>query len=231
MKFLDKLPKKWLASCLLAGGAHFFIFFGSGLAFVQQAQYGVDASTGGIEVSLIAAMPETAVKSAVKAKEENKPEEAEEKIQEEHQAPVQKTKPEKDKKQKDYTFTNDTPFTGDGSSEIPGQSRTTFYSPGGSTTDKAGYLSNPPPPYPAEALQKGQEGLVVLIVNVDTAGRPRSVTVKQKSGYRILDDTAVKTVKKWKFEPAHIGMMNVESELEIPIRFVLKDELERRAGY
>lgn len=230
MKWLKKLPKKWIASCFLAACAHFFIFFGSSLAFVQQAQYGVDASTGGIEVSLIAAMPETAVKTETKSREEQKHEEVEEKILKENQAPAQTAEPEKNKKQKDYTFANDTPFTGDGSSETPGQSRTTLYSPGGSTTDKAGYLSNPPPPYPVEAVAKGQEGLVVLLVSVDVSGRARKVEIKQKSGYRVLDEAAVKTVKKWKFEPAHIGMMRVESEVEIPIRFILKDELDRRAG-
>lgn len=228
MNPLKIIPQKnWLTAALLAVFVHLFLFFGSGMAFVQKAQYGVDASQGGIEVSLIAALPATAEEKVLEKKEqeEKKEEEIIEEV-EKQEKQIEKTKEETEKK--DYTVKNDTGFIGNGSSEIPGESPITFSSKAGSSTDKSGHLSNPPPPYPAAAVQKGQEGLVVLAVVVDTSGRPKKVEIKTRSGYRLLDESAVKTVKKWKFNPARAGLMVVESVVEVPIRFVLKDELERR---
>lgn len=80
---------------------------------------------------------------------------------------------------------------------------------------------NPAPTYPYVALQRGYEGEVTLIIAVNKSGLPDDVEIAQSSGYGILDSAAVKAVKKWKFEPAKLLGVSVDSEIEIPVKFEL----------
>jgi len=58
---------------------------------------------------------------------------------------------------------------------------------------------------PAEYSDKGRkakiQGTVALSIVVDTDGSVRDATVTKPLGYG-LDESAVKTVKKWRFKPA-----------------------------
>jgi len=85
----------------------------------------------------------------------------------------------------------------------------------------AGYLSNPAPEYPEQALDRGWEGSVILRVKVLPNGSPDSVTVKQSSGKKILDSAAIRTVKQWKFSPALKGKTPVEGWVDVPIHYQL----------
>lgn len=85
----------------------------------------------------------------------------------------------------------------------------------------AGYLSNPAPEYPEQALERGWEGSVILRVKVLPNGSPDSVTVKQSSGKKILDSAAIRTVKQWKFSPALKGKTPVEGWVDVPIHYQL----------
>lgn len=85
----------------------------------------------------------------------------------------------------------------------------------------AGYLSNPAPEYPEVALDRGWEGSVMLRVKVSPTGSPLSVDVKQGSGKKVLDDAAVRTVKRWKFSPALRGSTPVEGWVDVPIHYQL----------
>lgn len=85
----------------------------------------------------------------------------------------------------------------------------------------AGYLSNPAPEYPEQALDRGWEGSVILRVKVLPNGSPDSETVKQSSGKKILDSAAVRTVKQWKFSPALKGKTPVEGWVDVPIHYQL----------
>lgn len=85
----------------------------------------------------------------------------------------------------------------------------------------AGYLSNPAPEYPEQALDRGWDGSVILRVKVLPNGSPDSVTVKQSSGKKILDSAAVRTVKQWKFSPALKGKTPVEGWVDVPIHYQL----------
>ncbi len=85
----------------------------------------------------------------------------------------------------------------------------------------AGYLSNPAPDYPEIALDRGWEGSVVLRVNVSASGSPISVSVKQGSGRKVLDDAAIRTVKRWKFSPALRGSTPIEGWVDVPIDYRL----------
>lgn len=87
---------------------------------------------------------------------------------------------------------------------------------------KADYLFNPSPPYPDAARRRGQEGQVILFVVVDRSGAPMTVSIKKSSGVSVLDEAALKAVKKWKFKPATLAGIPVVFSVDVPIRFGLK---------
>lgn len=68
----------------------------------------------------------------------------------------------------------------------------------------ASWSGNAPPPYPAMARRMGEEGEVRLDVQVGPDGSVLDVRLKKSSGSRLLDQTAIETVKKWRFSPATI---------------------------
>ena len=85
----------------------------------------------------------------------------------------------------------------------------------------AGYLRNPAPRYPDFAQQQGWEGTVILNVHVLENGKPKAVEIKQSSGRKILDESAIQAVKRWSFVPAKLGDTPTESWVEVPIDFRL----------
>lgn len=85
------------------------------------------------------------------------------------------------------------------------------------------YRKNPEPGYPAAARRRRQEGVTLLAVRVTATGHAARVEVKQSSGFKLLDDAASLAVLSWEFDPARIGTVAMESEIEVPIRFRLKD--------
>jgi protein TonB len=85
------------------------------------------------------------------------------------------------------------------------------------------FYQNPPPPYPDEARRNKEEGLVVLRTQVDTQGLVSSVTVEQSSGFADLNQSALDTVKNWRFKPAQIAGIPIATSVDIPIRFRLTD--------
>ncbi len=87
---------------------------------------------------------------------------------------------------------------------------------------KAVYLNNPPPSYPMAARRNGLQGRVVLNVEVLANGASGQVTVQKSSGYTMLDNAAVQTVKTWRFVPARHGGQAVDKWFVIPIQFSLK---------
>jgi protein TonB len=86
---------------------------------------------------------------------------------------------------------------------------------------RAGYLNNPAPDYPAMATRQGWQGTVVLRVRVLSDGKVESVEIKQSSGRKILDDEAIRTVKKWLFTPSKRGDTPVDGWATVPIEFLL----------
>ena len=84
------------------------------------------------------------------------------------------------------------------------------------------YFQNPPPEYPELAKQMRQEGHVMLSVTVDRQGLPIKVEIAQSSGFRLLDQAALKAVSHWKFQPGRIGDFPVESQVTVPVRFRLE---------
>ena len=61
---------------------------------------------------------------------------------------------------------------------------------------------NRPPAYPEPAARLGQQGSVLVVVHVGTAGVADGVDIERSSGYPLLDQAAQQAVRKWTFAPA-----------------------------
>lgn len=84
------------------------------------------------------------------------------------------------------------------------------------------YLSNPKPPYPMASRKMGEEGTVLLRVQVSEAGRPLQVLIDQSSGYARLDRAARETVaNSWRFVPGRRGDQAITSWVVVPIEYAL----------
>lgn len=88
---------------------------------------------------------------------------------------------------------------------------------------RADYLNNPRPPYPMVARRMGYHGKVVLDVEVLAEGKAGDVKLHQSSGYDILDNAALQTVKTWRFTPARRFGQPVTRRFLVPIKFSLED--------
>ena len=86
-----------------------------------------------------------------------------------------------------------------------------------------GYAENPKPAYPLEARERGSQGEVLLKVKVLPNGRVGEVVVEKSSGFEVLDQSALVTVKKWRFIPARKGKVAIPCYVNIPIKFQLRD--------
>jgi len=86
----------------------------------------------------------------------------------------------------------------------------------------AAYLHNPAPAYPEEARRRGEEGRVLLRVQVSPAGLPERVQVQSGSGSRTLDRVALAAVQRWRFVPARRGGVAVAGTVLVPLSFSLR---------
>lgn len=120
------------------------------------------------------------------------------------------------------TASRPTTQPGDGSAPTPGADFTTVAGRP-SVPAKPDYLKNPKPKYPPVAERRYQQGTVVLNVTVSASGRAMKIAVKKSSGFELLDQAAITAVREWEFTPARIGSLAVESEIEVPWRFTLKN--------
>lgn len=92
-----------------------------------------------------------------------------------------------------------------------------------SASYRIGSENNPHPNYPFLARKKGWEGRVIIQANIDKKGNVKFIKVSESSGFKILDDVSVKTLKTWKFKPAMLGSKFVDDTVYIPVKFVLKN--------
>lgn len=88
-----------------------------------------------------------------------------------------------------------------------------------------GSSANPPPLYPLKARRKGLEGTVLLSVTVSKAGKAESISLIRSSGHRLLDESARKAVKKWRFKPAEENGIARKGSVQIPFTFRLSEAL------
>lgn len=83
------------------------------------------------------------------------------------------------------------------------------------------YDINPRPIYPDIALRKGWEGEVLLQVEVKKSGLVEKVFIKESSGFKALDRSAMKAVRRWQFVPAVSAGFPVSGVVVVPINYVL----------
>lgn len=203
------------------------LFIVGGKHFVKPVQYSVQSATGSIDVDLVTAVPQSdteAVKSITSATEKQQEEQvtlpqpdvdAVKSI-----TPPTEKQPEvvKQPQPEVKSITSTTEKQQETVKAMPRPSQETIW-----TNSKPGYFQNRPPKYPQLARQMHQEGLVMLMVEVDRKGMAVKVEVKQSSGYQLLDQAALEAVRHWRFQPERIGDIPFESKVTIPVRFRLEE--------
>jgi len=78
----------------------------------------------------------------------------------------------------------------------------------------------PEPRYPKTAIRRGYQGVVLLDILVNGDGHVEKVKIKKSCGHAVLDRSAVKGVKKWRFSAT--GSIS-PVWLILPVRFELHD--------
>jgi len=89
-------------------------------------------------------------------------------------------------------------------------------------SSNAAYLNNPKPPYPAISRRLNEQGLVMLRVLINTQGQAEQTELYQSSGYTRLDDSAIKTVSTWRFDPGTTNGVPQAMWFNVPVNFVLE---------
>lgn len=219
----------FIPSLMLSASLHLAILFLGGRMLFQPVQYGIEIGRGGMEVYLVAAPPRPVSAGGAGAALEPLPASSTDDglvLPKPAAMAGQSSSPSSvEQTRAKGQLERHSPFTGDGSSPVPGQDPTTFYSVGGGQTDaKPGYLKNPVPSYPPTARRLGQEGVVVLLIGIDPTGHPTRVEVQQSSGHPTLDESALTTVRRWKFTPARAAGIPVPSVANLRVHFILREK-------
>src|SRR5690606_18296801 len=80
-----------------------------------------------------------------------------------------------------------------------------------------------PPEYPRAAQWDGQQGRVVLVVEVDENGNVVDIVIGKSSGYHLLDRAAMRAARKWRFNPAIVNGRRVPGKVTVHVAFVLEE--------
>lgn len=78
------------------------------------------------------------------------------------------------------------------------------------------------PIYPPRSIRLGQEGTVVVEVEILESGLIGTVRIHTSSGYRLLDQAALKAAKKGRYDPALRNGIAARSLILVPFEFHLK---------
>ncbi len=83
-------------------------------------------------------------------------------------------------------------------------------------------FANPRPPYPLASRRMGEQGAVDLQLCLSQQGHVESVSVMKSSGYWRLDQSAVETIKTWKFSALETVTAPLSDCYRLPIHFRLE---------
>jgi protein TonB len=78
------------------------------------------------------------------------------------------------------------------------------------------------PQYPERSLRLHQEGVVWLRVLISETGARQDLKLYKPSKYALLNQAAIKAVKKWTFDPNIVNGRATRSWVEIPIEFKIQ---------
>lgn len=81
-------------------------------------------------------------------------------------------------------------------------------------------IYNPEPVFSEEARKTKAQGIVVLLVVVDTDGRTRDIRVQTSLGMG-LDEKAMEAVSTWRFRPAMLNKRPVPAQIAVEVNFRL----------
>lgn len=81
---------------------------------------------------------------------------------------------------------------------------------------------SPPPAYPALSQRLGEQGDVLLRVQVSAAGKALAIELSKPSGFERLDRAAIQAVSTWRFAPAMVNGQARAAWFEVPVRFELR---------
>lgn len=83
-------------------------------------------------------------------------------------------------------------------------------------------FSGPSPGYPELARKRNQEGTVHVRCKIDSNGAVVKTNINKSSGFKLLDDAALKAVSKWKYHfSGGAGEMKPKFII-VPVKFKLK---------
>jgi periplasmic protein TonB len=80
------------------------------------------------------------------------------------------------------------------------------------------------PAYPALSRRLGEEGKLVLRVELDESGRVSMAEIVDSSGYKRLDEAAMVAVKSWRCNPPERNGLPVRAIALQPFNFVLQGD-------
>jgi protein TonB len=83
--------------------------------------------------------------------------------------------------------------------------------------------TNPAPDYPYEARIARIEGQVLLKAEINELGLVAALSLHKSSGHAMLDDSALRAVRAWKFYPASSDGLAVATAVIVPVRFSIRD--------
>lgn len=89
-------------------------------------------------------------------------------------------------------------------------------------SSSAEYLHNPKPVYPNISKRRGEQGMVLVSVLIGIDGTAQDAKVKTSSGFELLDQAALNTVKNWRYVPGKRGGLPEAMWFNVPINFVLE---------
>ena len=114
--------------------------------------------------------------------------------------------------------------TGKGSTPSEGKGESAHQGPALELpSSRASYLNNPRPPYPPQSRRAGDTGTVTLRVLVGADGSAKRVTLRRSSGFDDLDQSALDTVRRWRFVPGKRHGVPTDMEYDVPINFTLSN--------
>lgn len=83
------------------------------------------------------------------------------------------------------------------------------------------FANNRPPEYPAAAVARRWEGVVLLRLEIDESGRITAVELQSSSGHALLDETAIAAIREWRAKPAVRNGRPTATVEVLPVRFRL----------
>jgi protein TonB len=86
------------------------------------------------------------------------------------------------------------------------------------------YVFRQSPGYPPLSRRRNETGEVLVSFYIDTQGLPQQIVVKRSSGFGLLDEEAVMSVRKSRFKPYSRDGVAMTAAAEIPFLFELENK-------